>query len=287
MCNVRLELSRSVPSVARQKCSPVGDLCGADRGHYRFPIRTAEKDRDMKKTLPRIDVRSRYIPIVTLSMIVFLILCFYLETMVGATYSSTQLASLFSVSLDTIRSGHLPRLFTANLFHVNRGHLQSNIAGLLFFSSLLEIIVGRSRAAVVILLSALGGTIGSLLFHIVDWMVGSSTILFGVFGGIGVLVFKNRRTLHRHFLLVAISWCVSLILLSTLGYLSLQYVDQGAHIGGIAAGILATWLLTDAHSSAEERKPLSFRARAALIVLIAVFGISFIKEVVLPLPMLL
>jgi rhomboid protease GluP len=242
------------------------------------------------RNFDRINTLSKHIPIVTLSMISLLILCFIFQSKLGATdssaYGPTKLALLFSISSESIRNGHLPRLFTANLFHVNLGHLLSNIVGLLFFSSLFEIRVGKSRALIVILLSALGGTIGSLLFHMVDWMVGSSTILFGVFGGLGVLILKNRRKFHRFFVPVVISWWISLILLSTLGYISLAHVDQGAHVGGMVAGILSTLIIIYPYSMLEISKPLSLKGRFCLIVLLAIFVFSFIKEVILLIPLL-
>ena len=228
----------------------------------------------------RINIQSSYIPFVTLSMIALLILCFLFQSRVGAADNPYKLNYLFSISSYTALTGHTLRLFTANLFHVNLGHLLSNLFGLVFFSSFLEIVMGRSRVAIIILLSALGGTIGSLLFHMVDWMVGSSTILFGVFGGLGVLIVKYRRELHQYFIPAAISWCISLIPLVTLGYLSLKIVDQGAHAGGFVAGVLSTSILAYPHSLTELNKRPSWMVRVILIVLLVVFGLSLIKEVV-------
>jgi rhomboid protease GluP len=220
-------------------------------------------------------------------MISLLILCFYFQLKVGATDNNyAQLASLFSISSVAIRNGHLARLITASLFHVNGGHLLSNLLGLLFFSSFLEIIVGQSRITIIMLLSALGGTIGSLLFHMVDWMVGSSTILFGVFGGLGVLILKYRRELQQYFITAVISWCIALILMSTLGYISLTHVDQGAHLGGLVAGILSTLLIVYPYSLTETNRPLNGKVKVFLIVLLAVSGLSFIKEIVPLLPLL-
>jgi rhomboid protease GluP len=242
------------------------------------------------RNFARINIWSRYVPVITLAMTSLLIACFVFQAKLEATDSHTyglaKLASLFSISNDTVRNGHLPRLITANLFHVNRGHLLSNLIGLLFFSSFLEIIVGKSRVTIVILLSALGGTIGSLLFHMVDWMVGSSTILFGVFGGLGVLILQHRRELRQFFTTAVISWCISFILMSTLGYISLTHVDQGAHVGGIVAGILSTWIIVYPYPLMEINQPLNWKARVFLIVLLAAFGLSFIKEIVPLFPLL-
>ncbi len=228
----------------------------------------------------RINLWGRYIPVVTLSMICLIISSFFLQSKLGATDKNfAALASFFSISRGSAQNGHLARLITANLFHLNLGHLFSNIWGLLLFSSLLEILLGKPRVMIVILLSALGGTIGSLLVHMVDWMVGSSTILFGVFGGLGVLILKYRGELHRYFVTVLISWCISLVPLFTLGYLSMEKVDQGAHLGGLVAGILSTLIIVYPYSITELNKPLGLKGKVFLLVLLVIFGLSLIKEV--------
>jgi rhomboid protease GluP len=233
---------------------------------------------------------SRFIPLLTLSLALLLVLCFLLQQRLGATdvhpHGNTRISTLFAVSGDAIRRGHWLRLFTANLFHMNVGHLLSNLFGLMFFSSVLEIALGKSRAAIIILLSALGGTVGSLLVHMVDWMVGSSTILFGVFGGLGVLMVKYRAELHRFFVAALIGWCVVLTLLSTLGYLSLEIVDQGAHVGGIVAGGLVTLAMIYPCSLRDLDKPIGLKTKSFLALLLAIFALSFIREVFMFAPLL-
>ncbi len=236
--------------------------------------------------LARINILSKFIPVVTLSLIALIILCFFFQSKVGATDKNfAALASFFSISRESAHDGHLARIITANFFHLNLGHFLSNIFGLLFFSGLLEILLGKPRVTIVILLSAVGGTIGSLLIQMVDWMVGSSTILFGVFGGLGVLIHKYRRELHRYFIIALISWCISLIPLTTLGYLSMEKVDQGAHVGGFVVGILSTLTVVYKYSPTERNKPLSLKGKVFLLVLLAIFGLCFIEEVVLLLPL--
>lgn len=238
------------------------------------------------RNFPSIRNISRYLPFVTLALTALLLLCFSLQTRLGATDGSARLSALFSISSDAARNGHILRLMTANLFHVNSGHLQSNIFGLVFFSSVLEIVTGKTRAIIVILLSAIGGTLGSLFFHIVDWMVGASTILFGVFGGLGVVLLKYRNELKGQFLPFFIAWWITLIPMCTLGYLSLRYVDQGAHIGGFLAGILATWVMLRPYSTTRIHPTQGVKARVLMVVLLAVFVLSCIKEIVPLFPLL-
>ena len=235
------------------------------------------------RRIPLVRVSGRHFPAVTLSMVVLLVLGFFLQTRVGATGSQPfgfdRLSTLFAISDRAVLNGHYARLITANLFHVNAGHLLSNIAGLLVFSSILEMLLGRSRVAIVILVSAIGGAAGSLLFHMVDWMVGSSTILFGVYGGLGVLILTFRKELGRHLISAAIGWCITVGLSSTLGYISLEHVDQGAHIGGFAAGGLSTLWMVRGHSLAELAGPPGTRGKIFLFALIAVLLLGLVREV--------
>jgi hypothetical protein len=74
--------------------------------------------------------------------------------------------------------------------------------------------------------------------------------------------------------------------MSTLGYISLTHVDQGAHLGGLVAGILSTLLIVYPYSLTETNRPLNGKVKVFLIVLLAVSGLSFIKEIVPLLPLL-
>ena len=232
--------------------------------------------------LPRIHPLSRAIPFVTLTLIALLLLCFRLQSRLAGAHGLSTVSALFSISREATSGGHLLRLITANLFHVNTGHLQSNLIGLLVFASIFEIALGKTRTVIVILLSAIGGTLGSLLFHIVDWMVGASTILFGVFGGLGVVLIHCRKQLGRQFLPLLIAWGITLIPMTTLGYLSLTVVDQGAHAGGFIAGILSTWLLLPPDPAATMQTPPSATARLVMIILLALFAFSVLQEIVPP-----
>lgn len=240
--------------------------------------------------IPLFDVSAMRFPAVTLLMIVLLVLGFFLQIRVGATASHTfgfdRLSSLFAISDRAIQTGHIARLITASLFHVNVGHLLSNAAGLLVFAGILEMLLGRSRVAIVIILSAAGGAAGSWLFHMVDWMVGSSTILFGVYGGLGVVILTYRRELGRRLVPAAIGWCVTVVLSSTLGYVSLEHVDHGAHIGGFAAGALATFWMVRGRSPAELTGPHGPKGTAVLLALIAALLIGLVTEVAPLVPLL-
>ena len=221
------------------------------------------------------------IPFLTIFIIFYLIGCFYIEYAVGAINNFTLLISYFGLSRSSIIEGHFLRLVTSGFFHVNIGHLISNIIGLLIFMGILEVIVGKYYTMLVIFASALGGALGSIIIEMVQFTVGSSTILFGVYGALGVLLLRYRLNLNRYFYVLAALWIFELVVISVSGYISLKVVDQGAHIGGFIAGVLTMLCVTRDHTIYDLRGPVSLTIKIVLIAMSALFIIGFIKEVFL------
>ena len=179
-------------------------------------------------------------PFITITLIAILALCFNLEISDGTLLSSGTIISKYGISRSNVFGNQFYRLITANLFHMNAGHLLSNVIGLLFFLSIYEMLLGKSRAILIILFSALGGALGSILINMVFGMVGSSTIVFGVCGGLGVVLIKYGKGLGRYLVIGYIIWFVDFVILCFAGYLSLRVVDQGAHVGGFIFGMIGT-----------------------------------------------
>jgi len=114
-----------------------------------------------------------------------------------------------------------------------------------------EIVAGKARALIVIVVSGVGGELLSVVLQIVPWTVGASSILFGVYGALGALLLLYRRNLHRWFWILAPIWIFNLAFSSLAGYISLQRVDHGAHIGGFFSGIIVAVLSAGRRESRE------------------------------------
>jgi membrane associated rhomboid family serine protease len=229
----------------------------------------------------------RRIPFLTFFLLMWLVLCFIFEWSIKAFVYPDRIGSFFGISRSIALNGYFLRFVTASFFHMNLGHFISNIFGLIIFLSVLEYAIGAYRALIVVLVSALGGTIGSVVFEWVQFMVGASTILFGVYGALGILIFRYRQELGKYFALIALIWLINLVGSVLAGYISLKIVDQGAHIGGFIAGALVTLCITHGRSLKELQNPISLRMKISLITLVAIFGISFFKEVFVLWPLLL
>lgn len=221
----------------------------------------------------------RRIPYLTVTLLIWLTICFWLQWTTDSFIIPGRISVWFSVSKDMVMKGHFLRLVTANFFHVNPGHWLSNMIGLLFYTAVLERMIGHSRTLFVVFLSAIGGTLGSIAIEWVSWMVGASTILYGVFGALGAVLCKYRKNLGRWFPALAILWLFQLILLIMAGTMALKVVDQGAHIGGFVAGVSAALIITHGCSWGKLHQPVSLRMNLANIGFGLLFALAFIKEV--------
>jgi membrane associated rhomboid family serine protease len=150
------------------------------------------------------------------------------------------------------------RPVTAAFLHIGPVHLVLNMLALLVFGSELERQLGRWRYLALYLISVLGGATAIQLFGDPGIPVaGASTGVYGLLGGLGVLMLVNRQDVRGLLTLLAINVFISFLPgLSLLG-----------HLGGLVAGALAAGLL----ALTRRRQPLQGAALASLgILLLAV-----------------
>jgi membrane associated rhomboid family serine protease len=126
------------------------------------------------------------------------------------------------------------RIGTAAFLHVGPVHLLMNMLALLLFGSELERMLGRARFLALYLLSALGGAVAIQLFGNPEVPVaGASTAIYGLLGGLGVLMIARRQDIRGLLTLLAIN-----VLISFLPGVSLL-----GHFGGLVAGAATAGLL--------------------------------------------
>ena len=126
------------------------------------------------------------------------------------------------------------RFLTAAFLHGGFLHLAVNMYALWIVGSVLEPALGRWRFTALFLVSALGGSVGVLLFaspfeH--DWVtpvVGASGAVFGLFGAIGLALRRLGRDTTQIVVLIAIN--------AVLGFV-IPNVAWQAHLGGLLTGL--------------------------------------------------
>jgi membrane associated rhomboid family serine protease len=165
-----------------------------------------------------------------------------------------------------VSDGQWWRLVTSGFLHVgNYGgygpvHLLFNMLALFLIGRDLESALGRARFLVVYLVALLGGSTAVMLFGAADGSVaGASGAIYGLFGGIAVVVFKLKLNPGPVLTLVVINIVLSVALpgISLLG-----------HIGGLVAGTLAAAAMV--YAPAARRVVLQSTVCGALVVVMLV-----------------
>lgn len=133
------------------------------------------------------------------------------------------------------------RLVSANFLHGSIPHLGLNGFALWILGGQLERLLGTRRLVGIYLFSAVGGAAASMLLARPMFSVGASTAVFGLLGAMGVLHLR-RSELPLGFRQPWRWWALILGINAALP-LVFPVVDWMAHVGGMAAGAVATWAL--------------------------------------------
>lgn len=142
-----------------------------------------------------------------------------------------------AVDMRAVWEGEIWRLCTAMFVHVALWHLGLNLWVLWQVGRLLEQVMGPARFLLVYLVSGVGGFALSLLFH-PSVTAGASGAIFGVIGGLLALATVSRDQPLSRFLYSAMIPVVAATF--ALGML-LPFVDNSAHLGGLALGFLLSY----------------------------------------------
>jgi membrane associated rhomboid family serine protease len=174
-------------------------------------------------------------------------------------YDSPVFDALAQAPADVVATGEWWRLLTAAFLHFGPVHLVFNMLALLIFGAELERALGRGRFLTLYLVSALGGATAIQLFGASNILAaGASTAIYGILGGLGVVLVATRQSLRGLIQLLAINLFISLLPgLSLIGHLG------GLVTGAVTAGILVL---------ARRRPALQILGVAVLVVVLAVLA---------------
>ncbi|MFJ5709031.1 rhomboid family intramembrane serine protease [Streptomyces sp. NPDC093105] len=143
-----------------------------------------------------------------------------------------------------VADGEWYRLLTATVLHQEPWHILFNLLGLWVIGGIVEPELGRSRYALLCLLSGLAG---SVLAYVVaapnQPSLGASGIVYGLIGAWVVLARRRRHDMRPVVLFVALS------LLMTF---TRPGISWEAHVGGLVAGLVLTYVLVQAPRARRE-----------------------------------
>ncbi|OLO26939.1 rhomboid family intramembrane serine protease [Alkalihalophilus pseudofirmus] len=137
-----------------------------------------------------------------------------------------------------IEAGEYWRLLTAMFLHIGFLHFFMNSLALFYLGSAVERIYGSWRFLFIYLVAGLFGSIASYAFN-EQVAAGASGAIFGCFGALLYFGVNHRKLFFRT---MGMSVIVILVINLSLGFL-VPMIDNGAHIGGLLGGFLASFVV--------------------------------------------
>lgn len=207
--------------------------------------------------------------LIGINVLVFAITAFQAQSIVENQRSSLFIDGTLIPGL--VANGEYWRLITSGFLHFgNYGgygpiHLIFNMFALYVLGRDLEVALGRGRFLAVYMLALFGGSVAVMMFgDAITSTAGASGAIYGLFGGIAVVVFKAKMNPTPVLVLLGINIFLSVALpgISLLG-----------HLGGLLVGALSTAALVYAPRN---KNFLRFQVWACVglaVVLVAAVGL--------------
>jgi membrane associated rhomboid family serine protease/Flp pilus assembly protein TadD len=199
-------------------------------------------------TIPdRLDPRRKRLPVATVPLLAALVAGFVVTSLAGALGSEDILTDYGAVSLWHVAAGEWWRLLAAVFLHGDGAHLLANAYGLFFLGRYAEYLFGPARFVILFTLCGLGGSLASISYAELSalphrYSVGASGAVFGIAGIlVGTAVFRRRHTPQGLRLAVGIGLLPFIAYVLFTGFRQ-EGVDNAAHVGGLAAGLLLAFL---------------------------------------------
>lgn len=128
------------------------------------------------------------------------------------------------------------RMLTSGFLHANILHVGFNVLLLWMLGASLERHLGFVRYAVLYVASLLAGSLGALLASPRALTIGASGAVFGLMGA-HLMIYRAAGRRARE------SGVVGLLVLNLITTFLVPNISIGGHIGGLAGGLLASWIL--------------------------------------------
>lgn len=163
-----------------------------------------------------------------------------------------------------VGEGEWYRIVTSGFMHAGMFHLAVNMYALWILGRAVESLGGRLRFGVIYGVSLASGALGALLLTPGSLTVGASGAIFGLMGAV-FLAQRAQGIPFRESPLLAVL-LINLVITFGLGGISI-----GGHLGGLAGGAFAGWILFDygLRPGVDKRLPLAACGAVAGVCLVA------------------
>ena len=177
--------------------------------------------------------------------------------------SSNELALDYALFGPAVAAGEWYRLITAGFLHYGLLHVGFNMWILYQLGQQLEPSLGRVRFGLLYLTALLGGSVGALLISPNALTAGASGAVFGLMGAVAM----QLRSRGINVLQTSIG---SLLIMNLVLTFAISGISIGGHLGGLAAGAIAGFLL----QQTEDSPPMGALAVGILGLLLFGAGIA-------------
>ena len=168
--------------------------------------------------------------------------------------------------LTGVLTGEWYRMFTAAFLHAGIFHLGLNLLALWILGSSLEPVLGRWRFLTLYVLSALGGSVASLLgLGAGGYSIGASGAVFGLFGALFVVARRFGRDVSSVVVILAINVVIGF---------TVPGIDWRAHLGGLITGAVLAFAF--AHAPRTHRAMFSIAACSVVLAVIVLVTALFV-----------
>lgn len=171
------------------------------------------------------------------------LICILMYVIVGVygnnffNFDANVLAKFGANNILLVKNGEIYRLLTCAFLHVGLIHLVVNMYSLRVIGPSVEGLIGKGKFVFIYLISAISASLMSLVFvdsNIVS--VGASGAIFGLMGALLYFGYHYRLYLND----VIKTQIIPVILFNLIIGFMMPGIDNGAHIGGLIGGYLAT-----------------------------------------------
>ena len=176
--------------------------------------------------------------IITKILIGINILMYLLSLLVSDNFTES-LVILGANNRGLVLNGQIYRLITSAFLHGSLTHLIVNMYSLWIIGSQVETYIGKVKYLIIYLLSALMGSLFSIVFLENALSVGASGAIFGLLGCLLYFGYHYRLYLSN----ALTNQIVPIIIINLFLGFVLNGVDNGAHIGGLIGGYLSTMIV--------------------------------------------
>ncbi|MBM7569667.1 rhomboid family intramembrane serine protease [Aquibacillus albus] len=174
-------------------------------------------------------------PFFTFFLIIINVFMFFLLEGAGGSTSTNTLIEYGAKYNPAILDGEWWRIISSMFLHIGALHLIMNMIALHFLGSVVENIYGNFRFLVIYFLAGIMGGLSSFALnpHIA---AGASGAIFGLFGALLFFGINYKKIFFQ-----TMGWNVIVVICINIVFgFSVPQIDNGAHIGGLIGGFVAS-----------------------------------------------